>query len=123
MILHLQRHVHDAISDAVRRRYGLTDLPPFAVEVPPHRMLGDLAVTVAFQLARSLKKPPRAIAQEIAASLASLPGIVRITVAPNGYLNLYLDRHANPATEISLAPSIAARRLRHRRVHDRRYEP
>src|ERR1700694_1237556 len=92
MILNLQRHVHDAISDAVRRHYGLTDLPPFAVEVPPSRALGDLAVTVAFQLARSLKKPPRAIAQEIAGALPALPGVVRITVAPNGYLNLYLDR-------------------------------
>ena len=91
-MLTVQRQVHDAIAGAVRRHYGLADVPPFAVEVPPNRALGDLAVTVAFQLARTLRKPPRAIAQELAAALGDLPGISRIVAAPNGYLNLYIDR-------------------------------
>ena len=69
MILNVQRHVHDAISDAIRRQFGVADLPPFAIEVPPNRALGDLAVTVAFQLARTLRKAPRAIAQELAGAL------------------------------------------------------
>ena len=55
MILTVQRHVHDAIAAAIRRQYGLEEIPDFAVEVPPNRALGDLAVTVAFQLARSLR--------------------------------------------------------------------
>jgi arginyl-tRNA synthetase len=67
-------------------------VPSFAVEVPPNRALGDLAVTLPFQLARTLKKAPRAIAQELAARLAQLPGIARADVAPNGFLNLFLDR-------------------------------
>ena len=92
MILHLQRQIHDAIADTARRQFNLSDLPPFAVEVPPNRTLGDLAVTAAFQLARTLKKAPRLIAQELAASIAALPGVARVDVAPNGYLNLYLDR-------------------------------
>ncbi|HWF83427.1 MAG TPA: arginine--tRNA ligase, partial [Vicinamibacterales bacterium] len=92
MILRVQRHVHDAIADAIRRRFALTDLPPFAIEVPPNRALGDLAVAVAFQLARTLRKAPRAIAQEIAGALGAVPGVSRIVAAPNGYLNLYLDR-------------------------------
>ena len=41
-------------------------MPTFAIETPPSRALGDLAVTVAFQLARTLRKAPRAIAQELA---------------------------------------------------------
>jgi len=94
MILTVQRSVHDAVSDAVRRQFQLSSVPPFAVEVPPNRALGDLAVTVAFQLARTLKKAPRAIAQEIAAAVGAIPGIAQITVAPNGYLNLRLDRSA-----------------------------
>jgi arginyl-tRNA synthetase len=93
-MLSAQRHVHDAIADAVRRHFGLADVPAFAVEVPPNRALGDLAVTVAFQLARALRKPPRAIAQELAGAIGDLPGISRIVAAPNGYLNLYLDRPA-----------------------------
>ena len=92
MILSLTRHVHDAIADAVRRQYGLSDVPSFAIEVPPNRALGDLAVAVAFQLARTLKRAPRVIAQELAAALPALPGVSRVHAAPNGYLNLHLDR-------------------------------
>jgi arginyl-tRNA synthetase len=94
MILSVQRHVHDAIAGAIRRHFGIADVPPFAVEVPPTRTLGDLAVPVAFQLARTLRKAPRAIAQELAQEVGSIPGVERIAAAPNGYLNLYLDRAA-----------------------------
>ena len=65
MILAVQRLVHDAIVRFVERQYALPDVPAFAVEVPPNRALGDLAVTVAFQLARPLRKAPRVIADEI----------------------------------------------------------
>jgi len=94
MILTVQRHVHDAIAAAIRRQYGVEEIPDFAVEVPPNRALGDLAVTVAFQLARSLRKAPRAIAQELAQAVGEIPGVARIVPAPNGFLNLYLDRYA-----------------------------
>jgi arginyl-tRNA synthetase len=92
MILHLQRQIHDAIADAARQQYNLSELPPFAVEVPPNRALGDLAVTLPFQLARTLKKAPRVIAQELAERVGRLPGVARVEVAPNGFLNLFLDR-------------------------------
>jgi arginyl-tRNA synthetase len=92
MILAVQRVVHDHIARAIGRRYGLTDIPPFAVEVPPNRSLGDLAVTVAFQLARTLRKAPRAIAQDLAGDISPMPGVERVVAAPNGYLNLYLER-------------------------------
>ena len=73
-------------------------MPPFAVEVPPNRALGDLAVTVAFQLARTLRKAPRAIAQELAhGGRTRSRASTRIVAAPNGYLNLYLDRPRVPA--------------------------
>src|SRR5437870_11955759 len=94
MILAVQRVISDEIRRAVERQFGVTDVPPFAVEVPPTRALGDLAVTVAFQLARTLRKAPRAIAAELAGALGSLPGVTRIVPAPNGYLNVYLDRPA-----------------------------
>jgi arginyl-tRNA synthetase len=102
MILTVQRLVHDSISSAIRRHFGVADVPPFAVEVPPNRALGDLGVPVAFQLARTLRKAPRAIAQELAAALDKPAGVDRIVAAPNGYLNLYLDR-----------PAFAIPRVRH----------
>ena len=106
MILNVQRDVHDTVADAVRRIFGLTDIPAFSVEVPPNRAMGDLAVTVAFQLARTLRKPPKAIAEEIARAAADIPGVTRVDVAPNGYLNLYLDRPAFLLARLSgqLAP-------------------
>jgi len=94
MILSLQRQVHDAISGTIRTRFGVADVPVFAIEVPPTRTLGDLAVPVAFQLARVLRKAPGAIAKELGEALGALPGIARIVATPNGYLNLYLDRTA-----------------------------
>src|SRR5207302_9126201 len=110
MMLSLQRQIHDAIVDAARRRFELAEVPPFAVEVPPTRALGDLAVPVAFQLARALRKAPRVIAQELAQALGDVPGIVSIVAAPNGYLNLYLDRPAFllPRVRGLVAPDRAA---------------
>jgi len=94
MILPIQRQVHAAISKAITQKLGLSEVPPFAVETPPKREMGDLAITVAFQLARALKKAPRAIAQELVDGLEPIPGVARMTAAPNGYLNLFLDRPA-----------------------------
>src|SRR6476659_1471410 len=92
MILSVQRQVHHAISDAIRTQFGVADVPPFAIETPPTRALGDLAVTVAFQLARTLRKAPRAIAQDLAGTLAGVAGVARVGATPQGYLNFYLDR-------------------------------
>ncbi len=92
MILTVHRLVLEAVAGACQRRFALAEMPAFGIEVPPNRALGDLAVTVAFQLARTLRKPPRAIAQEIFGDLGPMPGISRIEVAPNGYLNFYIDR-------------------------------
>jgi arginyl-tRNA synthetase len=92
MILSVHKEVEEQVAAAARGHYGLAGIPPFAIEVPPNRALGDLAVTVAFQLARTLRKAPRAIAQELAGILGGIPGVTRVVAAPNGYLNLYLDR-------------------------------
>jgi arginyl-tRNA synthetase len=93
MILTIQRHVHDAVTAAIRQM-GMTEVPSFAVETPPRRAMGDLAVAVAFQLARPLKKAPRVIAEQLAQALGPIRGVARVSVAPNGYLNFYLDRPA-----------------------------
>jgi arginyl-tRNA synthetase len=111
MILTVQQQVHDRVSDAIRAHFGIADVPPFAIEVPPSRSLGDLAITVAFQLARTLRKPPKAIAQELAGVLGALPGIAKVVAAPNGYLNLYLDRR--PFALDRLNGRVAAARSAH----------
>src|SRR3954468_8976798 len=84
------------MAEAVVRLYSI---PPadalvdeMALEMPPRRALGDLAAPIAFALARRLRKAPRAIAQELAAGLGPIDGVVRIEAAPNGYINFFLDR-------------------------------
>jgi arginyl-tRNA synthetase len=75
----------------LRERFGVDDLP-VPVEFPPSPAFGDLALPVSLSLARLLKRPPREIAQEIAAALEGLPGVRRVEVAGPGYLNLRLAR-------------------------------
>jgi len=98
MILPTQQTVRQRMADAVQRLY---DIPPgdpvlaaISVEIPPRRALGDLSVPLAFELARRLRKAPRAIAQEIVGAIGSVPGFSRIEAAPNGYVNFFLDRPA-----------------------------
>jgi arginyl-tRNA synthetase len=96
MILPVQRLVRASIAEAVSRLYDIPTSDPAltscAVDVPPRRALGDLAVPLAFELARRLRKPPRAIAQEIAGALGAIAGVSRVEAAPNGYVNIFLDR-------------------------------
>lgn len=71
-------------------------LSQLAVEQPPNVAMGELALPVAFELAKRLRKAPRAIASELAAELNAtldlLPGVASVEVAGAGYLNVKLDR-------------------------------
>ena len=95
MILPVQRIVRTRIAEAVSALYGIApDDPALAaivVDVPPRRALGDLAVPLAFELARRLRKAPKIIAQDIVGQLGTLDGFARIEAA-NGYINFFLDR-------------------------------
>ncbi len=96
MILPTQQIVRRLMADAVTRLYDIPASDPvlaaISVEIPPRRALGDLAVPLAFELARRLRKAPRAIAQEIVGAIGSPDGFSRIEAAPNGYVNFFLDR-------------------------------
>ncbi len=96
MILPVHQRLRAAIAARLTEIYGLApaEQPAIAIEYAPNRALGDLAVPVAFELARRLRKAPRAIAQELATSLGAVDGFARIEAAPNGYLNCFLDRAA-----------------------------
>ena len=96
MILPIHDRLREHLVTALRQLYQLPPdaLPQLPVEYPPSRELGDLATPVAFELARRLRKAPQAIAQELAAALGQIEGVSRVEAAPNGYLNIYLDRSA-----------------------------
>jgi len=58
----------------------------------PDPKMGDVALTFPFQLAKTLKKAPRTIAQEAAPLLGSVEGVIKAEVAGGGFLNLWLDK-------------------------------
>jgi arginyl-tRNA synthetase len=99
MILPIHRLVRSRMAAAVSRLYNIPlDDPALAaipVEAAPRRALGDLAVPLAFELARRLRKAPRAIAQEIVQELGTIAEFSKIEAAPNGYVNFFLDRRAS----------------------------
>lgn len=90
MYLKLTKRFRDALGAHIREKYGL-DIG-IVTERPPKIEMGEAASPVSFELAKRLKRAPRQIAQEIAANLASIPGIAKIEVAGAGYLNVYFDR-------------------------------
>src|ERR1051326_2965911 len=96
MIIPVHQRLRERLAATLETLYQLPphELPALALEYPPKRELGDLATPAAFELARKLRKAPRAIAQEIAGALGAIPGVSRVEAAPNGYLNIYLDRRA-----------------------------
>ncbi len=101
MLTALKRELVVAMARRVRELYGIDH--PVQIEVPPRRDLGDLAFPTALHLARTLKKSPRAIGEELADGFA-LPAAVReVRVEGAGFLNLYLDRSAFAAGQLGAA--------------------
>jgi arginyl-tRNA synthetase len=89
----VQQSLLARIQSILSSKYEIS-LENLAVEQPPSIALGELALPVAFELAKRLRKAPRAIATELAAELATqLPeGVASVEVAGAGYLNIRLDR-------------------------------
>ncbi len=93
----VQQDLLACIQAILLEKYQVT-LSQLAVEQPPNIAMGELALPVAFELAKRLRKAPRVIAAELAAELtgrlAGLAGVAAVEVAGAGYLNVRLDRAA-----------------------------
>lgn len=93
----IQQQLQARIQAILQQKYEVS-LAQFAVEQPPAIAMGELALPVAFELAKRLRKAPRAIATELAAelnaSLSELPLVASVEIAGAGYLNVRLDRAA-----------------------------
>lgn len=101
----LEERVRKALRHHIHERYK-TDVP-VVTERPPKLSMGEIASPVCFELAKRLKKPPRALAQEISNSLKPIPGVARVEVAGGGYLNAFIDRadFFRAASEEAATPS------------------
>ena len=93
MFHELEKRLLDTVSRHIAIRYGLTDVP-VALEQPKQSAFGELALPVAFQLAKPLRQPPKKIAAELAEELQPIEGVSALEVAGNGYINVRFDRSA-----------------------------
>jgi len=86
--------IEDRLAAAVKRqldqKFGVS--LDVAIEQPKQSSFGELAIPVAFQLARQLKKAPKQIAAEIVDGLESVDGVSGYEIAGNGFINVRLDR-------------------------------
>ncbi len=88
-----QRLLRERLRSVLQAKYQI-ELPQIAIEQPPDLEMGEYALPVAFELARRLKRSPRAIAGELVAELMPLEGFASFAVAGAGYINGKLDRQA-----------------------------
>jgi arginyl-tRNA synthetase len=114
MILGMHAAVRSRVRDVLADLYGLDAdrRPDVTLQYPPDREMGDLGVTVAFELARVLRKAPRAIATEIVGALGPIDGVDRVEPAPNGYVNIFFDRARFARLALGPPPSPADRGIR-----------
>src|SRR5262245_26895897 len=93
MLLDLHARLRNALRSTIRTQWSI-EPPDIVLNQTPKVELGELATPIPFELARQLKRAPRAIAEELIAKLGKVDGIERMEVAGAGYINFYLDRAA-----------------------------
>jgi arginyl-tRNA synthetase len=105
VVLELEKRLADRVRAVLKEKYAL-DVANIPLETPPDLHLGEIATPIALQLARTLRKAPKIIAQEIVAALGSVEGFARFEVAGAGYINAFLDRGiaAGMVTEVVSHP-------------------
>jgi arginyl-tRNA synthetase len=86
----LEKRIADAVASRIESLFGVAG--PAQTEQPKQSSFGEIALPAAFQLARQLRKAPKAVAGELAAALGTMEGVAAIEIAGNGYLNVRLDR-------------------------------
>jgi arginyl-tRNA synthetase len=86
----LEERIAEAFASRIESLYGLK--LAVQIEQPKQASFGEIAVPAAFQLARQLKKAPKAIAAELSEAVGPIEGVASVEIAGNGYLNLRLDR-------------------------------
>ena len=95
--------IRDALRSAVRaaceraaaagefRLPSGAELPPISMEHPARPEHGDYATNTALQLAPVVRDAPTRIAETLRRHLGLPEGVVEVTVAPPGFLNIRLD--------------------------------
>ncbi len=99
----LEPVLRDLIQKAVKEAGFLPGgeiVPPVGLEIPRIRSHGDMATSVAMQLASKLRKPPMEIAEAVSSHLRGLlkdspiqESVERLETKPPGFINLFVSRN------------------------------
>ena len=90
MYLRRQTRIRSAFEEFLRARYQMSLL----VEQPRRPEFGEMALPFCFELAKTLKRPPRQIAEEVVKAMPPIEGVERLEPAGGGYINVFFDRPA-----------------------------
>jgi arginyl-tRNA synthetase len=102
----LEKQLQTAFRERVRATFGVE--ADIAIEQPKQSSFGELALPVAFQLAKALKQAPKKIASELVAAVGEVPGVAAMEIAGNGYVNVRFDRGAYGAALLAGVSETAA---------------
>ncbi|MFN8535711.1 MAG: arginine--tRNA ligase [Dehalococcoidia bacterium] len=92
----IKRRIAELLNTAIdaaqaRRALPAMSVPDLGIDHPPQSELGDYASSVALRLARAARMKPIEIAQAIAELIPADPAVARVTTAPPGFINFFLD--------------------------------
>src|SRR5689334_1579259 len=91
MLLDMQARIKNALGTAITAKWNI-ESPEIVLNQTPKIELGELATPVCFELAKRLKKAPRAVAEELIAACGEIDGVRKLAIAGVGYINFFLDR-------------------------------
>ncbi len=98
MTQRVQNHLIELLRTALRAVAPAAVNVSIVLERPKQASHGDYASNIALQLARTLKQPPRAIAQALIVALPASDAVASIELAGAGFINFRLQ----PATKMSV---------------------
>ncbi len=90
MFQDIEKRIAAAAETALAERFHLN--LRVSLEQPKQTSFGELAIPVAFQLARELKKAPKLIAEELVGAMGEVAGVKSFEIAGNGFINVRLER-------------------------------
>jgi len=93
MILEIQKNLSESVRAAVKAAFDVP-LDSVTFQYPPRLELGDLAITAPFDLAKTLRRKPRDVAERLSTDLGGTDGVRKAEVAGGGYVNVFLERGA-----------------------------
>ena len=88
--MNLKQEIKDVIYNALNDLEISYEKENITIEVPKKRENGDFSSNIAMQLSRILKRDPKSIAQDIKKRLEKSDGVLKVEVAPPGFINIFL---------------------------------